>query len=900
MLAKIMNQTVTYVKGFAVWDGPNRQHKIQSMTLVQWIEAILKKDDEKDKLYTELREMDRDARNVAKGTKVPLVMGSVAATSTKHIASITEYSGFVMVDIDGALDVPDMIRRMKESDLFLAGWRSLSYEGCHGIVLTDTKANGIDQFRRIASFVYEGLADFLGLTMDESVYPHIDPAEKNPVQGLSLSYDPELGFMNEKAIMWTIPEDVLEEEQQHSYIPIENTNMEEDDDRLISHIEKLINNIYNLANGGRFKGVGKMCVTIGGYSAGLAAYKQEEIIKRCIQAYKDIDPSRKDHAKVCESGFRRGLQDPLDLPIRSYYKKDQKFGRPAMPQQEEYYIPEHQVVTPTPRQICSRCSSKKVSIYQWPDGKEANLCNRCLHSIKAIDRPLKVDDYPEAEKKRSLLDKAVWELYADDLKAAYYWHASGRDGSMELRYCPRDNIDDRIRIKLENDDGVKLWRPNGEHCIGSYAAKCYEEMPVDDNGSKPKITTIINETMMLVKKACVLEPWSGYKERPGVIPFKDGILQITDFSNWNDVETRPYRAEDYFMVDQVLPVNWVHPKNLPPAAKDGIFTDMIRNYDLPKEKVTTLYQMIGLSMICHYYKQKLFVISGPGKNGKTILAAIISKILGTNNCCSVVPQSLKHGSFSAVNLLGKLANLSDDFPSDELKDLSVLKGLSGNSTFTAMRKYKSDIEFKNYATLIFICNLVPVVNVSEDAWWRRVLPFELNKQFPPGHPQRIENAEARIMETPNNDPGLLNLIGEAVQAVWNMYKFQTEMAWNPNEAEVKDIWDRLSNSLVEFIDLHCERDESYQVSLREFHTVFNKWWTRKIDKNRNPHNPLGHKQIFKFMDLLGFTQEKSNSFYGSNTPGVRFWVGLKIKEESISCDFDEEENQGPQFCEPLL
>lgn len=879
----ILNQTVCYVTALGLWDAPNKKHKIHKMTVGDWLERILTPNDATASFYKNLRALkDKEARDRIKREDINLVMGAVSDTKSKSQDEIIEYSGLVMVDIDGADDVADMIARMKDSHLFLAGWRSCGGSGCHGIVVTSTKATSVKQFNRIAQYVFEGIEEQLGISTDDSSSTHVDPAEKKPLQGLAMSYDPEMGFMDHQAITWDIPASVLADEVAHSYTSTPLT-WDGEHDKLIEHIDKLINKMYTLAKGERFKGVSSHCFTIGGYAAKLQPWQQNEIIQRCIQIYKEIDPNRKDHEKVVSSAINRGMSEPLSLPTKRYYKPipDNAYPSPASGASTTCDEETGEIT-----QICSRCTSKKVALYQFKDGSEVNLCNRCYHSIKASDRPVKIFDYPPPEKKSVSGTLVPWEKLANDLKSAYHWHISGREHNLTLRYCPKDNVEERIRIKLEHDDGLKLWREDGYHCIEVYINKCYEEIPLDENGAKPKPSMLMRETVALMAASQPLEEWDGFMGRPGIIPFRDGILEVEKIKDWSTASTRPYRPEDHFSVGQTLPINWIHPSLLT-SGQDGLPARVIHNYGLIPEQEQTIYEMIGLCLIPHYFKQYIFLFSGSGWNGKTMLAKILHKVLGSDNVTSVVPQHLNKEHFSLSNLKGKLANIADDFPNDELKEFSEMKGLSGNSPYTARVKHKADVQFTNYATLVFICNEVPVCSINEEAWWRRIVPIELPKQFPPGHPDRIDNADKLIETMDLNDPALHYVIGRAVHSVWRMYHYHTELSWKPNEKETREIWDRLSNKLVPFIEAHCIRDESAKgISLQEFHAAFNKWWTRRATNRHRLLSHVGYREINKFMGYLGFNIEKASA-YGTLgwTPHTRYWAGIRFKEESLVRDF---------------
>jgi hypothetical protein len=462
------------------------------------------------------------------------------------------------------------------------------------------------------------------------------------------------------------------------------------------------------------------------------------------------------------------------------------------------------------------------------------------------------------------------EIYGNALIKMYQFHNSGSGKQSELRYA-----------EIEGDH---LWRSEGVQLISNFVQSKYSTVQISDRGVKPQLSSLINETVVWIKGNTMLSEWNGFRERPQTILFADGLMCFSDSRcyegeiDFSTLKTRPYEIEDHVAADQVLPLFWEHPDGLQEDACDGLYSRIIKNYELPQDKEASLYQIIGLAFLNHYVMQKFFLLTGDGDNGKTAFTCMLNRLLGGNSC-SVIPQALNHESFSASNLCGKLANIADDFSSEEIKNLSTIKQLSGNSLQTAKRKYRADIEFKNYATLIFTCNTVPLVTCDDDAVWRRAWPLELKKQFKKGSVDRIENLDEKIEAVKYDSPDLLYVVGKAIRAAFLICVENDNLKWNPGTIETKRIWDELSNPLNLFLPNFTEPTTMGGEPVSEFLDYFNLWYAHK--NGNKLINRLGYTQVKKYMTLLGYTQERCRYSEGLSVGvGVTYWHGLIIKPDA--------------------
>jgi putative DNA primase/helicase len=85
--------------------------------------------------------------------------------------------------------------------------------------------------------------------------------------------------------------------------------------------------------------------------------------------------------------------------------------------------------------------------------------------------------------------------------------------------------------------------------------------------------------------------------------------------------------------------------------------------------------------------------------------------------------------FAIASLYRKLANVDADLSGDTLKNTGVLKKLTGNDLLPGENKFQNPFRFKNQAKLIFSCNEMPNTEDITDAFFRRLIIINFNKQF---------------------------------------------------------------------------------------------------------------------------------------------------------------------------
>lgn len=141
-----------------------------------------------------------------------------------------------------------------------------------------------------------------------------------------------------------------------------------------------------------------------------------------------------------------------------------------------------------------------------------------------------------------------------------------------------------------------------------------------------------------------------------------------------------------------------------------------------------MWEILGYLLMTGNPLQKIFMIYGPGGNGKGTLLRVIRRMLGRANYSSISMHQLVDDRFATSGLYGKIANISGDLSSKFLSDPQILKEITGGDAISASRKFGQSFEFVPYAVPIFASNEFFRTSDSSIGWRRRweVIEFTRN------------------------------------------------------------------------------------------------------------------------------------------------------------------------------
>lgn len=180
-----------------------------------------------------------------------------------------------------------------------------------------------------------------------------------------------------------------------------------------------------------------------------------------------------------------------------------------------------------------------------------------------------------------------------------------------------------------------------------------------------------------------------------------------------------------------------------------------------------LKRMLGYALTGLTREQKLFVLTGPGSNGKSVLADIVRRIMG--DYARVVAseflmesrhsKSADDASPALANLVGARMALSSEGQHAHTFDTALLKSLTGDQTKTARVPYGQIFEFTISHKHVLLTNPRPNIAHLDDAIRGRLHLIPFDRRW--NRPDDAERDEA----LPDGDNALMDTLQAEEQGI---------------------------------------------------------------------------------------------------------------------------------------
>ena len=197
----------------------------------------------------------------------------------------------------------------------------------------------------------------------------------------------------------------------------------------------------------------------------------------------------------------------------------------------------------------------------------------------------------------------------------------------------------------------------------------------------------------------------------------------------------------------------------------------------PSDTIPLAYEIAGWLMLPITSIQKAILLNGGGGNGKSTWLDLLCEFLGKSNYCSLALHKLESDRFAASRLIGKLANICADLPTDHLAGTSIFKAITGGDQLQAEYKFRDSFDFQPFARLVFSSNSLPQSNDASQGFFDRwvVVPFDRSFR---GTSIEIPRSELHAKLTSQGElSGLLNKALDALETVknrnWRLHSSET-------------------------------------------------------------------------------------------------------------------------------
>jgi putative DNA primase/helicase len=233
------------------------------------------------------------------------------------------------------------------------------------------------------------------------------------------------------------------------------------------------------------------------------------------------------------------------------------------------------------------------------------------------------------------------------------------------------------------------------------------------------------------------------------------------------------------------------------------------------ESLELIREWFGYCLTPDTSLQKILLIIGPRRSGKSTLARVLTQLIGAGNVCGPTTSSLA-GNFGLQPLIGKsLAVVADSRFCAENVGVVVerLLCVSGEDLLTIDRKYKTPVTMKLQTRFMFLSNELPQMVDSSAALASRFMILRLSKSFFGREDKDL--AGKLITEL----PGILNW---AIQGKFRLRERGHFVQPSSVEDAVRDIED-LSSPVRAFVRTHCEVGPGKRVGVNGLYEAWKTW-----------------------------------------------------------------------------
>lgn len=280
-----------------------------------------------------------------------------------------------------------------------------------------------------------------------------------------------------------------------------------------------------------------------------------------------------------------------------------------------------------------------------------------------------------------------------------------------------------------------------------------------------------------------------------------------------------------------------------------------------RESIDTLQEVMGYLLTADTSQHKVFVLQGPPRGGKGLIARIITALVGLPNVAGPSLSSLAR-QFGLQPLIGKLVAIIGDARSagkDSQAAIETLLGISGEDTFTIDRKNRESWEGKLSARVLMLSNETLSLPDASGAMASRMLVLKLTQSW---LGREDKSLEPRIRA---ELPGIFRwaLDGRNRLAERGHFVQPTSAAGTLEQMS------ELNSPVKTFVEDCCELDFMATVPKRQLYAAYRTWC---IGAGLQPPS----EEIFSKNLMAAFTRITTTRPRVGDGPRLRHFTGVRI------------------------
>ncbi|WHH60416.1 DNA primase family protein [Petroclostridium sp. X23] len=278
---------------------------------------------------------------------------------------------------------------------------------------------------------------------------------------------------------------------------------------------------------------------------------------------------------------------------------------------------------------------------------------------------------------------------------------------------------------------------------------------------------------------------------------------------------------------------------------------------LGDEMIALAEEVFGYVLLQSQRFEKAIMLTGTGKNGKSVFLDVIQYMLGEDNVSNVPLQELEEDKFSKAELLGKLANIFSDIPKMAMRESSNFKSIVSGDVITAQRKFGQPFKFRPTAKLLFSANELPRTYDNSYAFFRRWIIIPFNKTFDGQQADKSLRSKLKKELSGILNRSLLGLMRLLVNG-----EFTTPVAVQ----EALEKYKSYNDTVAAFCDECVEAEYSGKVTKQDFYNAY-KAWCQEQGLHPVSQRKVKESLIQKYPNLDEYRPGQNGSWH---------WIGIQL------------------------
>ncbi|MCE4049909.1 DNA primase family protein [Bacillus sp. Au-Bac7] len=311
----------------------------------------------------------------------------------------------------------------------------------------------------------------------------------------------------------------------------------------------------------------------------------------------------------------------------------------------------------------------------------------------------------------------------------------------------------RITACATKDGRIYLYNPKGyyqemsEVMLGKIIRQVMNQGCKDSWTSKKESESV----KALQRELTITDEMNSSKE---FINLQNGMLNLVDF--------HIYPHDPKYLSTVQLPICYNPKADFPQFQK--FIQDITLN---DKEMEMVLQEVMGYVLTAETKAEKAFYLFGRGANGKSVLASIMTDLVGKENV-SNIPLANFNQDFGLESIINKTVNISmeNEMVGNSLKT-DNFKAIVSGDRININIKYRSHINYEPFCKLIFLVNTLPDTSDTTEGYFRKILIVPFKRTFRKEE-QDVHLKDKLLLEL----PGILNWALEGLERLrGNNYRF---------------------------------------------------------------------------------------------------------------------------------